>query len=206
MVQSRDSEHGTAIGTAPTERFSQEARVQQHITDTINHIHESMGVDPNGPIAATVHANMEMLLDIADAQHQALIHVHELTGARIAKVNIDDVKHIDPEKYEDPAAVAQAIDDVARLEAEKLLATSDFISGIKPHLHEIDPDALEEVGSELRAARKVAGKAIKGSINAFDQYKGKLFSISHVPGPYIRGEVEPLREKMQTYMEPSADQ
>ncbi len=176
--------------------FSQEGRVQKGISHTLTHLSESMGIKIGGPLSNLAKDDMEKLLDIASEQHAALEDVRKLTGIKYVSVNINDIKNIDPEKYESSEEVAKPIDTVARLEAKKLLHTSDFISDVKKHLAEVSPEARKEIDSELKLARTIVGKAIKGCITIFDQFQGKLFSISHMPDSYLKTEVGPLRQKM----------
>ncbi|MCB9978214.1 MAG: hypothetical protein H6862_01215 [Rhodospirillales bacterium] len=182
-------------------QFSQEARVQSAIGETLQHISEFMGMESGGSLSRLVKENMEALLDTAAEQYAALQEVKNLTGKGSAKVNIEDIRYIDPGQYKDPGAVARAIDAVARLEARKLLLTSDFISDVKrKHVNDLPPDAVSEAGSELRAARQVVGKAIKGCITTFSQFKERPFSVSHMPDAFMKAEVQPLREKMRPFL------
>lgn len=182
-------------------QFSQEARVQSAIGETLQHISKSMGMESGGSLSRLVKENMEALLDIAAEQYAALQEVKNLTGKESARVNIEDIRHIDPGQYKDPGAVARAIDAVARLEAQKLLLTSDFISDVKRnHVNALSPDAVSDAGGELRAARQVVGKAIKGCITTFSQFKGLPFSVSHMPDVFMKAEVQPLHEKMRPFL------
>lgn len=179
-------------------------KIAEIVDETVANIVDQLQIEPNRALEWVVRDGMEKLLNVAAKQDFALRELQELTDVSYSKINIEDIKHLDPSKYDDPQAVAQSMHAVLQAEAEKLITTSDFISDVRRNLDDMAPEVRGEFKNDLIAARKVAGKAIKGALEAYryNNERHMTFSISHLPDTHLKSEVQPVIDRITPYLEP----
>jgi len=177
-------------------------KIDAYISESLETIISVMGIRQGASLENIVRNGVRNLLEVVESQDVALQNLRGLTGEKYTRINTDEVKNIDPNKYDDPVAVAMATIDVLQEEARKLICTSDFISDVKENLDDVNPQKREEFEKDIHLARKISGKAIKAAASAYSMSnnRGITFSVSHLPDISLRQDVHPHIDRLSLYL------
>lgn len=185
--------------------------ISSEIQENVSQIVKGMDIAEGSPLAGIVDSFTRTLIDIASRQYMELVKVRDLTGIKLSRINTDDIKQINPEEFDNPKSIAKAMNEVLKIEAEKLLLTSDFIGQIKENLNDCSLstrasfDAAHSTNQAIvpiKMARTIAGKCIKSGISIFGSHNqdGLKLSISHMPDVHLRQEIQPLVDRVKPFL------
>lgn len=180
--------------------------VPEDVRDAVTYTCDKWSIDPDSKLAGIITNFMVGILDVAEEEREALTQLSEATGVKFSKVNIEEVKNIDPADYDDQEGIAEKMMAVLKQEARKLVLTSDYLTDVRNNLSDCKVDRSEDakLQKDIYLAQRVAGTSVKRSMEIFKERTSfqSEYTLSHTPGPFLTGTVHKIMERINPFLPP----